>query len=71
MAALQPQAETLHHHRQDGHRLGRREGRTDAALDNLERALLADPDLELDPAVTSPKLMAVFYVARGSAASTR
>jgi LysM repeat protein len=45
-------------------------GRTDAALDSLERALLADPDLELDPAVTSPKLMAVFYVARGSNSPT-
>ena len=45
-------------------------GQSDAALDSLERALLADPDLELDPAVTSPKLMAVFYVARGSASPT-
>jgi LysM repeat protein len=40
-------------------------GQTDAALDSMERALLADPNLELDPAVTSPNLMAVFYVARG------
>jgi tetratricopeptide (TPR) repeat protein len=46
-------------------------GRTDEALDSLERALLADPNLELDPAVTSPKLMAVFYVARGGEPPTR
>lgn len=39
-------------------------GRSDAALDSLERALLADPNLDLDPAVTSPRVMAVFYVAR-------
>jgi len=45
-------------------------GHVDEALDSLERALLADPDLELDPSVTSPKLMAVFYVARGSTPPT-
>jgi len=40
-------------------------GQTDAALESLERALVADPDLELDPALTSPKVLAVFRAARG------
>jgi tetratricopeptide (TPR) repeat protein len=43
----------------------------DAALESLERALIADPDLELDPALTSPKVLAVFRVARGRATPTR
>jgi len=42
-------------------------GQNDAALESLERALVADPDLELDPALTSPKVLAVFRVARGRA----
>jgi LysM repeat protein len=42
-------------------------GRKDAALEALERALVADPDLELDPALTSPKVLAVFRAARGRA----
>jgi LysM repeat protein len=40
-------------------------GQNDAALESLERALIADPALELDPALTSPKVLAVFRVARG------
>jgi len=40
-------------------------GQNDAALESLERALVADPDLELDPALTSPKVLAVFRAARG------
>ncbi|MBW2493828.1 MAG: hypothetical protein JRE43_03675, partial [Deltaproteobacteria bacterium] len=40
-------------------------GRTEAALESLERALIADPNLELDPALTSPKVLAVFRAARG------
>ena len=46
-------------------------GQKDAALESLERALIADPDLELDPALTSPKVLAVFRVARGRVAPTR
>ena len=46
-------------------------GQNDAALENLERALTADPDLELDPALTSPKVLAVFRAARGRANLTR
>jgi len=46
-------------------------GQNDAALESLERALTADPDLELDPALTSPKVLAVFRVARGRATPTR
>jgi tetratricopeptide (TPR) repeat protein len=46
-------------------------GQTDAALESLERALVADPDLELDPALTSPKVLAVFRAARGHATPTR
>jgi LysM repeat protein len=46
-------------------------GQNDAALESLERALIADPNLELDPALTSPKVLAVFRVARGRAAPTR
>jgi len=42
-------------------------GQNDAALESLERALVANPDLELDPALTSPKVLAVFRVARGRA----
>jgi LysM repeat protein len=46
-------------------------GQNDAALESLERALIADRDLELDPALTSPKVLAVFRAARGRAAPTR
>ncbi len=46
-------------------------GRNDAALESLERALIADPDLELDPALTSPKVLAVFRAARGRATQRR
>lgn len=46
-------------------------GRADAALESLERALIADPDLELDPALTSPKVLAVFRAARGRAPRPR
>ncbi len=40
-------------------------GQNDAALESFERALIADPDLELDLALTSPKVLAVFRAARG------
>ena len=40
-------------------------GQSNAALESLERALIADPSLELDPALTSPKVLAVFRAARG------
>ena len=40
-------------------------GQTNAALESLERALIADPSLKLDPALTSPKVLAVFRAARG------
>jgi LysM repeat protein len=46
-------------------------GQNDAALESLERALIADPNLELDPALTSPKVLAIFRVARGRATPTR
>jgi LysM repeat protein len=46
-------------------------GQNDAALESLERALIANPDLELDPALTSPKVLAVFRAARGRAALAR
>jgi len=46
-------------------------GQNDAALESLERALIADPKLELDPALTSPKVLAIFRVARGRATPTR
>ena len=46
-------------------------GQNDAALESLERALIADPDLELDPALTSPKVLAVFHAALGRVAPTR
>jgi LysM repeat protein len=46
-------------------------GQNDAALESLERALVANPDLELDPALTSPKVLAIFRVARGLANRTR
>jgi LysM repeat protein len=46
-------------------------GQNDAALASLERALIADPDLELDAALTSPKLLTVFRVARGRAVPAR
>lgn len=39
-------------------------GKTEAALASLERALQADPDLELDPAVVSPRVIAVLRAAR-------
>jgi len=45
-------------------------GQNDAALESFERALIADPDIELDPALTSPKVLAVFRVARGRATLT-
>jgi LysM repeat protein len=45
-------------------------GQNEAALESLERALIADPNLELDPALTSPKVLAVFRVARGRATPT-
>ena len=43
-------------------------GQNDAALESLERALIADPGLELDPAFTSPKVLAVFRAASRGAA---
>jgi len=43
----------------------------DAALESLERALAADPDLELDPALTSPKVLAVFRAAQRRPAPPR
>jgi hypothetical protein len=46
-------------------------GQNDAALESLERALAADPQLELDPVLTSPKVLAVFRAARGLAARPR
>ncbi len=46
-------------------------GQNDAALESLERALVANPDLELDPALTSPKVLAVFRAARGRATRRR
>jgi LysM repeat protein len=46
-------------------------GQHDAALESLERALATDPDLELDPALTSPKVLAVFRAARGRPAPPR
>jgi LysM repeat protein len=46
-------------------------GQNTAALESLERALVADPNLELDPALTSPKVLAVFRAARGSAPAPR
>jgi len=39
-------------------------GQNDAALESFERALAADPNLELDAALTSPKVLAVFRAAR-------
>jgi len=45
-------------------------GQNDAAVESFERALIADPELELDPALTSPKVLAVFRVARGRATPT-
>jgi len=42
----------------------------DAALEALERALAAEPSLELDPAQTSPKVLAVFRAARSHAATS-
>jgi tetratricopeptide (TPR) repeat protein len=46
-------------------------GQNDAALESFERALIADPDLELDPALISPKVLTVFRAARGPAAPRR
>lgn len=40
-------------------------GQNDAALESFERALVADPGLELDLTHTSPKVLAVFRAARG------
>jgi tetratricopeptide (TPR) repeat protein len=45
-------------------------GQHDAALESLERALAIDPSLELDPALTSPKVLAVFRAARVHSAPT-
>jgi LysM repeat protein len=39
-------------------------GKRDAALSSLTRALQADPDLALDPALISPKVLSVFRAAR-------
>lgn len=46
-------------------------GQNDAALESLARALIADPDLELDPALISPKVLTVFRAARARATPTR
>lgn len=46
-------------------------GQNNAALESFERALIADPDLELDLALTSPKVLAVFRAARGRATRRR
>ncbi len=46
-------------------------GQNDAALESLERALIADPNLELDPALTSPKVLTAFRAARGRATPAR
>ena len=39
-------------------------GDSAAALASLERALGANPSIELDPQTTSPKVMEVYWVAR-------
>jgi len=41
-------------------------GRAEAARESFARALRADPDLELDPMRTSPKVRRVFDAARGA-----
>jgi hypothetical protein len=46
-------------------------GDRESALSSMGRALLADPDLELDPAVVSPKVMRVFHAARAPNPSTQ
>jgi LysM repeat protein len=46
-------------------------GQNDAALESFERALIADPNLVLDAALTSPKVLAVFRAARRHAPPTR
>ncbi len=46
-------------------------GKNDAALECFERALIADPNLELDAALTSPKVLAVFRAARSHAPRRR
>jgi LysM repeat protein len=46
-------------------------GQNDAALESFERALIADPNLELDAALTSPKVLAVFRAARSHAPRRR
>ena len=46
-------------------------GQNDAALESFERALIADPNLELDVALTSPKVLAVFRAARNHAPRRR
>jgi len=45
-------------------------GDRDAALSSLRRAIQADPDLALDPAVVSPKVLRVFHAAREPIPST-
>ncbi len=45
-------------------------GDREAALSSMGRALLADPDLELDPTVVSPKVMRVLHAARAPNPST-
>jgi LysM repeat protein len=44
-------------------------GDRDAALSSLGRALRDDPDLALDPAVVSPKILRVFHAARAAHAA--
>jgi LysM repeat protein len=46
-------------------------GQNDAALESFERALIADPNLELDTSLTSPKVLAVFRAARSHAPRRR
>ena len=42
-------------------------GQTDAAVTSFERALRADPDMELDPSTSSPKLLRAFEAAKAGA----
>jgi len=44
-------------------------GRDEAAVESLERALAADPDLALDPSSTTPKLLAALEIARSRRAA--
>jgi len=46
-------------------------GQSEEALASLGRALDADPNLELDPALTSPKVLAVFRAARARTTPAR